>query len=271
MSRLWKRIEENTAQDRRWEVKVYAANGLMRAGAWSAAWNEMEKVDVEVSMYMPVDVRKEVEERCFHLGVEHDIEAEEIPEQQPTDEESRRREIYGSSGRVQQEDVDDMFRSAHFYEDGQPGPSAPQQPQFQRHPPGSVIELKQLLINYVQVLAQDRRNMIIAILSIAVLLFALSTSDSTAQRIEQQSLPTYLSSPTIQAVPNCTGSSTLSTSDGQPKIQPATEADSTSIESIQLTKPVTHMQATTGPSFSAQAASSETENENTSVRSDVLF
>ncbi|KAI0161213.1 hypothetical protein GGR57DRAFT_453992 [Xylariaceae sp. FL1272] len=29
-------------------VKVYASNGLMRAGAWEACWKEMERVDVEI-------------------------------------------------------------------------------------------------------------------------------------------------------------------------------------------------------------------------------
>jgi hypothetical protein len=31
-----------------WYTRVYAANGLMRAGAWGACWPEMERVDVEV-------------------------------------------------------------------------------------------------------------------------------------------------------------------------------------------------------------------------------
>jgi len=47
---------------RRWDVKVYAANGLMRAGAWSAAWKEMEKVDVEIGVWIPEDVRRRLDE-----------------------------------------------------------------------------------------------------------------------------------------------------------------------------------------------------------------
>jgi len=47
---------------RRWDVKVYAANGLMRAGAWSAAWKEMEKVDVEIGIWVPEDVRRRLDE-----------------------------------------------------------------------------------------------------------------------------------------------------------------------------------------------------------------
>ncbi|KAF8535486.1 hypothetical protein BDD12DRAFT_855080 [Trichophaea hybrida] len=32
----------------KWEIRVYAANGLMTAGAWKRVWGEMERVDVEV-------------------------------------------------------------------------------------------------------------------------------------------------------------------------------------------------------------------------------
>ena len=31
-----------------WEIRVYACNGLMTAGAWKRVWSEMERVDVEV-------------------------------------------------------------------------------------------------------------------------------------------------------------------------------------------------------------------------------
>ncbi len=82
---------------RRWEIKVYAANGLMRAGAWAAAWREMEKVDVEIGLWMPKDVRQEVNARLEAIKVsEHDSD----PEQQSLDDElhdSRQREIYGAA------------------------------------------------------------------------------------------------------------------------------------------------------------------------------
>lgn len=61
-------------QERRWEVKVFAANGLMRSGAWAAAWQEMEKVDVEVGVWMPEDIRAEVEERLKALQAKEEAE-----------------------------------------------------------------------------------------------------------------------------------------------------------------------------------------------------
>lgn len=48
---------------KRWDLKVYAANGLMRAGAWSAAWKEMERCDVEISPWIPEDVKSEVQKK----------------------------------------------------------------------------------------------------------------------------------------------------------------------------------------------------------------
>ncbi|KAF2665578.1 hypothetical protein BT63DRAFT_68894 [Microthyrium microscopicum] len=45
----------------RWEINFYAANGLMRAGAWAAAWREMERVDVEIAPWMSSSVKRTME------------------------------------------------------------------------------------------------------------------------------------------------------------------------------------------------------------------
>ncbi|KAK4142020.1 uncharacterized protein C8A04DRAFT_13604 [Dichotomopilus funicola] len=42
-------------------VKVYASNGLMRAGAWEACWKEMERVDVEVEPIVDATLQSELE------------------------------------------------------------------------------------------------------------------------------------------------------------------------------------------------------------------
>lgn len=49
----------------RFDLRIYAANGLMRAGAWSAAWREMEKVDVEVGVWLPDDVRLSLDQETI--------------------------------------------------------------------------------------------------------------------------------------------------------------------------------------------------------------
>ncbi|KAI0395724.1 hypothetical protein F5Y17DRAFT_422730 [Xylariaceae sp. FL0594] len=41
-------------------IKVYASNGLMRAGAWEACWKEMERVDVEIEPIVEPAVQDEI-------------------------------------------------------------------------------------------------------------------------------------------------------------------------------------------------------------------
>lgn len=52
------------AGTRRWDIKIYAANGLMRAAAWSACWHDMERCDVEISPWVPDEIRKMLERRA---------------------------------------------------------------------------------------------------------------------------------------------------------------------------------------------------------------
>lgn len=49
---------------RKWDMKIYAANGLMRAAAWAACWNDMERCDVEISPWIPEELRKTLERRA---------------------------------------------------------------------------------------------------------------------------------------------------------------------------------------------------------------
>ena len=69
--------EDERSQHRTWDVRVYAANGLMRAGAWNACWREMEKVDVEVSVWVSSEVRKAIEEGTRKL--EQELEQRGFP------------------------------------------------------------------------------------------------------------------------------------------------------------------------------------------------
>ncbi len=197
-----KKVVQELAQDRKWEVKVYAANGLMRAGAWSAAWNEMEKVDIEVTVCLPEDIKREVQERCLDFGVDPDLEAEEVQGSEPTDAESRRREIYGTTARDPHEKVDG-FESSQHYNDRNGEPYAPQY-QHQHHASSPTINLKQLFINYLKVLAQDKRNVVIAVLGLAMLFFALSNSTLPKQVTGPNMMPIDVSLPSMETVPRCT-------------------------------------------------------------------
>lgn len=198
-----KRVVQDIARDRIWEVKVYAANGLMRAGAWSAAWNEMEKVDVEVNVFLPADIRREVEERYLHLGIGHDAEIDEGQKYEATDAERRRREIYGNPESESQDKVDGFFQSGQPYNDVHSESSAPQH-QYQQRASGPTIELTQLFINYLKTLAQDRRNAVIGVLGLAVILLALNSSVFQNQGYERPIASITASVPSLGKVPPCT-------------------------------------------------------------------
>ena len=52
----------NNSSSLRWDVRIYAANGLMRAGAWTTAWREMERVDVQIGVWIPEGLKMRLEE-----------------------------------------------------------------------------------------------------------------------------------------------------------------------------------------------------------------
>jgi len=78
------RVEELGAT-RVFRVKVYASNGLMRAGAWAACWKEMERVDAEIEPIVSPSLQDELvrlaavqeeRERDFTVREEQDIARE---------------------------------------------------------------------------------------------------------------------------------------------------------------------------------------------------
>ncbi|RKF63302.1 putative pathway-specific nitrogen regulator [Erysiphe neolycopersici] len=54
-------------QGRKFRIKIYASNGLMSAGAWAAAWREMERVDVEIEPYVEVHLNLELKQFALRL------------------------------------------------------------------------------------------------------------------------------------------------------------------------------------------------------------
>jgi hypothetical protein len=220
-----RKVVQDVSQDRKWEVKVYAANGLMRAGAWSAAWNEMEKVDVEVSVWLPEGVRCEVEERLSTIGIGRDVEPGDQYNQETTEAERRRREIYGTTESDSQEKTDGLYDPGtsfdYTYGDELPhGIRHRSEPP--RHPYVPVIELKHLVVNYARGLARDKRNLMILILSLVVLFFAKSASDASRVKLGRNVVTREISEPTIQLVPQCTP--VISTSESVLAAVPAAES-----------------------------------------------
>ncbi|KAL9597234.1 MAG: hypothetical protein Q9219_005277 [cf. Caloplaca sp. 3 TL-2023] len=184
----------------RWDIKVYAANGLMRAGAWSAAWREMERVDVEITPWMDDELKRELalrtEEDRKHAAMLHEEAIGREDQGMPMDEE-RIREIYG-------EDIP-------TYADEKAEPTlSPQSLQSKSGQQGE-IPLQDLLRNYVFAAAQDRKNITILILSLFALYLSIFAKSAP------RSHPSASYSPVVSSSSSSSSSSTpYSTSVNQP-------------------------------------------------------
>ncbi|MCJ1340622.1 hypothetical protein MMC09_005918 [Bachmanniomyces sp. S44760] len=175
---------------RRWDIKIFAANGLMRAGAWSAAWMEMERVDIEImpaigdALRKELDLRRKDEEReeMLRRGVDG-IYGGGVDDARPgaADEgkfnDERLREIYG-------EDAQTWYDGLY---DGPPMSDSPRTKQHQKDTQPShakdPIPLPTLFKAWINHHVQDKRNIFILLLSIIILFLALSPSASSPHPI----------------------------------------------------------------------------------------
>jgi len=162
---------------RSWEVKVYAANGLMRAGAWGAAWQEMEKVDVEIRVRLPESVRRDLEAKMTEVEspelppniIQPDLEGD--PQHDELGLDSREREVYGVSGRPRsQAEIDGFYDEL---------PHMPMHTQEIPIPRQEDPDLQTLLAQSTQRFVQDRKNVLVGVLSFLVLFFALVGQNQT--------------------------------------------------------------------------------------------
>ncbi|RMD42566.1 hypothetical protein DV735_g2548, partial [Chaetothyriales sp. CBS 134920] len=172
---------------RKWEIKVYAANGLMRAGAWAAAWRDMEKVDVEISLAMPDDVRREINSRLEILRSVQDGDD-------------------GLSATSHQEnEINDEANgdNHHSYEHTNPPPGPTEEsgksPGLGRH---TDIFL-------------DRKNLLIALLSILVVFYAITGSRSATSL----AVPLQMTEPAARPIEPDIITSTLVLNSVKPDIQ----------------------------------------------------
>lgn len=177
---------------RKWSIKVFAANGLMRASAWTAAWSEMESVDIEIMPWIDEDVRKSLDARTLK---------EEVEENARQDEEMRR-----IATTAEEQFRVESVREAKMWEEQACRDRPEQQEDFKKptdhkmsiskentvdedlHPvsrkaddlppvyPRKDIPLSLLLRNYIFLLAQDKRNVLIFGLTLLTLFFGLRAS-----------------------------------------------------------------------------------------------
>jgi hypothetical protein len=190
--------------EKRFRVKIYASNGLMRAGAWAAAWREMERVDVELEPFVEGALAVELE----HLATispskipppAHDLHSEEddgfvdeedviehVHDHHETHEEPVREEDEATRlKRLQNEE-----RMREIYGPALDTPCPP------RHPPrlrperrsssrasgtsrGVVNDdsLPDLLLAAFKVAMRDKKNVAIAVLSLFILFLSLRSND----------------------------------------------------------------------------------------------
>lgn len=86
---------DSLGEGRVFRVKVYASNGLMRAGAWEACWKEMERVDVELEPIVDAGLQDELaalaaeHERALELEHAEDEKNEKEKEEEEHDEDDR--------------------------------------------------------------------------------------------------------------------------------------------------------------------------------------
>jgi len=203
----------------------------MRAGAWAAAWKEMEKVDVEVGLWLPSEIRRELEKRLL----DNDRPSSDLRLQVPQLREpatSIGAELYDQSSRTNtptpliHEPTSFVAEEAPRASSPAPGITTPAKPPAMpasTYSPRSVeeIDLQTLLINYIRVLASDRRNVTIVVLSVLAVYLAFGVKPQTssshlrpfpgdmfesmpaissAVSLEQHTTPSWTEQPSFSAV-----------------------------------------------------------------------
>jgi len=212
----------------RWSVKVFAANGLMRSAAWTAAWSDMESVDVEILPWISEDMRRELDERMEQERASQKAEQKEdeeariarIVEEQVCHalQEHRLRERetteWRSGNHAQYED--DPLATPWRFPDAQkswPIPHADMKPVHghDNATPASErpqIPISILLKNYVFLLAQDWRvittivpSLLMALMISYLVIGPRFSGLSTIERVAQHALPTNVAQPVSQEQP----------------------------------------------------------------------
>ena len=219
-------------------VKVYASNGLIKAGAWEACWKEMERVDVEIEPIVETETHEELvrldneQQKAMELHQE-EAEREEYDRQQqyPEEEfavEDEPTQVHGdappssppeirvtsesaSSAADEERRLRDEARLREIYGDTPAAASEPtaaeQQPSpeyvYQKSPPSPSAEaharreerrqsgvrndsLPELILEAVKLALQDRKNVVIALMSVLVLALAMRSATGPQSAHEYQ-------------------------------------------------------------------------------------
>ncbi|KAG9663229.1 hypothetical protein KCU95_g19041, partial [Aureobasidium melanogenum] len=176
-----------------WSVRVYAANGLMRAGAWAACWSEMERVDCEVRPCLSEHISRRLDE----MQMAEDIANEQGSHMPATRLMHERQTIQMPKRHVQSNPIAPIEEPAvvainkqHSSKTRSKSPTTPRPaPALQDDLPPIYrpkdVPLRLLLRNYLYLMLRDRRNIAILFLGLTLLVstfhgvFAVQASDTS--------------------------------------------------------------------------------------------
>jgi hypothetical protein len=200
------KLEPLGAGPNAFRVKIYASNGLMKAGAWAACWREMERIDAEVEPVVDSTLRYELEQAASRLhaaGREYHTDASPLmPESSPpnmqtspasplsptphlapttADRAARLREIYGRTPPPQTSPPHGEHGTHH--PDSYippPSPPSPSAEAFERQTARrrslQAAGLPELLWECARVVMREPKNVVIAALSLFVVMLAVRTA-----------------------------------------------------------------------------------------------
>ena len=240
----------NGKREARFRVKVYASNGMMRAGAWAAAWREMERVDVELEPYvegrlvgeledfaasvahLPQEAVHEDEEDAFvdedetleHNETSADATVNLDAERMAQEEEILRRQ------RMEEERLREVYGHGHPRAESRMSSSHQTEPRAPASRVGHGDSLPELLLAAFKVAMRDRKNVLICVLSVLVLLLALKPGTGPAPHLDPvvrdvvMDVASRVVEPVSVAAPAVTDLSTVSTQGLEPVETYAMEA-----------------------------------------------
>ncbi|KAB8300514.1 hypothetical protein EYC80_000677 [Monilinia laxa] len=97
--------DDQDEDDKRFNVKIFASNGLMRAGAWAAAWREMERVDVEIEPFVQPWMVEDMEDLIERLREAEERELGESYDDQYSSDDEDRESLGSEAQRLHEEEM----------------------------------------------------------------------------------------------------------------------------------------------------------------------
>lgn len=175
--------------EQRFRIKIYASNGLMRAGAWAAAWREMERVDVEIEPFVEGGLAIELEHMAasvVHLPPteENDGFVDEDEDMGDRSPETHPRNVTPDEEKLRRKLMDEERMREIYGPDTPMTPTPMERPRASRRLSSRSIEVEDslpgLLVAAFKIAMRDKKNVAICLLSILVLLLALRSGSSVS-------------------------------------------------------------------------------------------